>query len=125
MHGLPILISYGNGVGHHLAGLASPPTVWGSPGVRSALSVQSTYPAAPELAIDRWFNTAEGPTLAGLQGEVVVIEAFQMLCPGCVSHGLPQAQRIQHAFGDDVTVLGPFLAEEAIAAHEGFWENLA
>ena len=29
-----------------------------------------------------------------------------MLCPGCVSHGLPQAKRIQQAFGDDVTVLG-------------------
>ena len=36
----------------------------------------------------------------------MVIEAFQMLCPGCVSHGLPQAMRIQHVFGDDVTVLG-------------------
>ena len=35
-----------------------------------------------------------------------MIEAFQMLCPGCVSHGLPQAQRIQHAFGDAVAVLG-------------------
>ena len=36
----------------------------------------------------------------------MVIEAFQMLCPGCVSHGIPQAQRIQRTFGDDVTVLG-------------------
>ena len=34
------------------------------------------------------------------------MEAFQMLCPGCVSHGLPQAKRIQHTFGDAVTVLG-------------------
>ena len=68
--------------------------------------MQSRYPAAPELAITRWFNTADKPTLAALRGEVVVIEAFQMLCPGCVSHGLPQAQRIQYAFGDDVTVLG-------------------
>jgi len=24
----------------------------------------------------------------------VVLHAFQMLCPGCVQHGLPQAQRI-------------------------------
>ena len=52
------------------------------------------YPEAPELAVSRWFNTDENPTLAGLRGEVVVIEAFQMLCPGCVSHGIPQAQRI-------------------------------
>ena len=70
------------------------------------MSTQSTYPAAPELAIARWFNTADSPTLADIRGEVVVIEAFQMLCPGCVSHGLPQAQRIHHAFGDAVTVLG-------------------
>ena len=63
-------------------------------------------PAAPELAVARWFNTDANPTLVDLRGEVVVIEAFQMLCPGCVSHGLPQAERIQHAFGDAVTVLG-------------------
>lgn len=58
------------------------------------------------MAFTRWFNTRANPTLADLRGEVVVIEAFQMLCPGCVSHGLPQAKRIRHAFGDDVTVLG-------------------
>ena len=70
------------------------------------MRTQSAYPAAPELAITRWFNTADNPTLADLRGEVVVIEAFQMLCPGCVSHGLPQAMRIQHVFGDAVTMLG-------------------
>ena len=74
--------------------------------MQSSLIMQSTCPVAPELAVSRWFNTADNPTLAGLRGHVVVIEAFQMLCPGCVSHGLPQAKRIQHAFGDDVTVLG-------------------
>ena len=68
--------------------------------------MQSTYPPARELAITCWFNSADNPTLAGLSGHLVVIEAFQMLCPGCVSHGIPQAKRIQHAFGDDVTVLG-------------------
>ena len=72
----------------------------------AAVTVRSTFPAAPELAVVRWFNTGGSPTLAELRGEVVVIEAFQMLCPGCVSHGLPQAKRIQHVFGDDVTLLG-------------------
>ena len=74
--------------------------------MQSPLNTQPAYPAAPELAVTRWFNTASSPTLADLRGEVVVIEAFQMLCPGCVSHGLPQAKRIQQTFGDDVTVLG-------------------
>ena len=70
------------------------------------MTTQSTNTTAPELAVTRWFNTAASPTLTDLRGEVVVIEAFQMLCPGCVSHGLPQAKRIQQNFGDDVTLLG-------------------
>jgi peroxiredoxin len=72
----------------------------------ATLPASSNSPAAPELAVTRWFNTDSTPNLADLRGEVVVVEAFQMLCPGCVSHGLPQAQRIQHAFGDALTVLG-------------------
>ncbi len=70
------------------------------------MTTQSAYSAAPELATTLWFNTDSNVTLAGLRGEVVLIEAFQMLCPGCVSHGLPQAKRIQQAFGDDITVVG-------------------
>ncbi|MBM3658413.1 MAG: redoxin domain-containing protein [Actinobacteria bacterium] len=61
---------------------------------------------APPLEVSTWFNTQEPLSLEDLRGQVVVIEAFQMLCPGCVSHGLPQAQRIVDTFGGDVTVLG-------------------
>ena len=64
------------------------------------------YPKAPELTISQWFNTDDPPSLGALRGQVVVIEAFQMLCPGCVSQGIPQAQRVQRSFGTDVTVLG-------------------
>lgn len=64
-------------------------------------------PMAPELQVVRWFNAPTPPTLAALRGKVVVIEAFQMLCPGCVSHGLPQAQRVRRLFAEDqVAVLG-------------------
>lgn len=62
--------------------------------------------SAPPLEVSRWFNTQAPLSLADLRGEVVAIEAFQMLCPGCVSHGLPQAQRVVETFGGDVTVLG-------------------
>jgi hypothetical protein len=34
-----------------------------------------------------------------LRGRVIVLHAFQMLCPGCVSHALPQAQALQRLFG--------------------------
>ena len=61
----------------------------------------------PELAVSRWFNTKENLTLAALRGRVIVLHAFQMLCPGCVSHGTPQAERIHRMFaGADVAVIG-------------------
>lgn len=62
---------------------------------------------APELQVSRWFNAPAPLSLAALRGRVVVIEAFQMLCPGCVSHGLPQAQRVRQVFArEDVEVIG-------------------
>lgn len=63
-------------------------------------------PEAPELEVSRWFNTPSPLTLAGMRGEVVAIEAFQMLCPGCVLHGIPQAKRLHAAFGDELRVIG-------------------
>ncbi|BEV45770.1 redoxin family protein [Afipia carboxidovorans] len=62
---------------------------------------------APELAISQWFNTDAPLTLAQLRGRVVVLHAFQMLCPGCVQGGIPQAQRIANLFSPDkVAVIG-------------------
>ena len=62
---------------------------------------------APPLQVDRWFNTSYAITLESLRGKVVVLAAFQMLCPGCVAHGLPQAARVHATFPhDQVSVIG-------------------
>jgi peroxiredoxin len=62
---------------------------------------------APELAVAQWFNTPEPLTLAALRGKVVLIHAFQMLCPGCVSHGTPQAEKAHRMFkGSGLIVIG-------------------
>ncbi len=62
---------------------------------------------APELAVSRWFNTSGPLTLAALRGRVVLLHAFQMLCPGCVSHGTPQAEKAHRMFkGAELTVIG-------------------
>jgi hypothetical protein len=53
----------------------------------------STLKMAPELAVSRWFNTSTPLSLTALRGRVVLLHAFQMLCPGCVAHGTPQAER--------------------------------
>jgi peroxiredoxin len=61
----------------------------------------------PELQVAGWFNAASPITLAGLKGKVVVIMAFQMLCPGCTEHGIPQAKRIRERFSAaEVAVIG-------------------
>jgi peroxiredoxin len=63
---------------------------------------------APPWTTCEWFNTGGKPLqLADLRGSVVVLHAFQMLCPACVQHGLPQAQRIQATFAaQGVVVIG-------------------
>jgi len=62
---------------------------------------------APELQVAAWLNTARSLSLAQLRGKVVAIYAFQMLCPGCVSHGIPQAKTIRATFPEqDVAVIG-------------------
>lgn len=62
---------------------------------------------APELITSGWLNTPQSITLASLRGKVVLMHAFQMLCPGCVQQGIPQTQRIFDEFDPDrVAVIG-------------------
>lgn len=60
-----------------------------------------SYQHAAPWRISQWLNTPDDITLESLMGRVVVVHAFQMLCPGCVSHGIPQAKAIHHAFPPD------------------------
>jgi hypothetical protein len=67
----------------------------------------SPYGLAPEWRTTEWFNTPEPLSLATLRGQVVMVCAFQMLCPGCVSESLPQAQRVASLFRpSEVAVIG-------------------
>lgn len=65
------------------------------------------FEAAPPIEAAEWFNAPIAPTLTALRGKVVVLEAFQMLCEGCVAHSLPQARRVFETFSnEDVAVIG-------------------
>jgi thiol-disulfide isomerase/thioredoxin len=87
---------------------------------------QATYGAlAPELETSQWLNTLEPLRLSGLKGKVIVIHVFQLLCPGCVSHGIPQASAIHELYADEeVQVIGLYTVFEhhdvmtVEAAHE-------
>ena len=74
---------------------------------RSAFGVGPPGQQAPPWTTREWFGTGDALQLADLRGKVVVLHAFQMLCPACVHHGLPQAQRIQATFAaSGVVVIG-------------------
>ncbi len=53
---------------------------------------------APPWQVSGWVNAGDAPSLASLRGRAVLVHAFQMLCPGCVQHALPQVQRVQSLF---------------------------
>src|SRR5690554_1610440 len=65
----------------------------------------SAAPPAPPLQVAEWLNTPAPLALAALRGRVVVLHAFQMLCPGCLSHGLPQAERVHRLLRNEGLVV--------------------
>ncbi len=66
-----------------------------------------TERVAPEWITSEWLNTPEPLSLAKLRGRVILLHAFQMLCPGCVARGIPQAQRAAEIFqATPLVVLG-------------------
>ena len=67
----------------------------------------TNYNPAPALETSAWLNSSEPLNLSALKGKVVVIHAFQMLCPGCVTHGIPQACEIYRLYANKgVQVIG-------------------
>ncbi len=62
---------------------------------------------APPFHVSQWLNSDRPLALADFHGRVLAVEVFQMLCPGCVSHGLPQASKILATFDpSQVAVIG-------------------
>lgn len=62
---------------------------------------------APEWECASWFNSEAPVSLTGLRGRPIVAAAFQMLCPGCVAHTIPQLNKVRQLFAeDDLVVLG-------------------
>lgn len=64
-------------------------------------------PELPPWQVTTWLNTPAPITPASLRGRVVLLHAFQMLCPGCVAYGLPQVERVHRAFpASELAVVG-------------------
>lgn len=47
---------------------------------------------APEWVVSEWIN-GDGVSLADLEGKVVIVEFFQLWCPGCNTFSIPLMKR--------------------------------
>ncbi|MGY0798113.1 TlpA family protein disulfide reductase [Lysobacter sp. A286] len=62
---------------------------------------------APPWSVSRWFNAEPGLSLASLRGRPVFLHAFQMLCPGCVQHAVPQSLKVAATFANtELAIIG-------------------
>ena len=62
---------------------------------------------APPWRIAEWLNTPAPIDLGAQRGHVVIACVFQMLCPGCVSHAIPQLKVVHDLFAPlGVVVVG-------------------
>jgi len=60
----------------------------------------------PEIQASEWLNSPP-VTVAGHRGKVVLVYAFQMLCPGCVVQSGPQIKKVFEFYSRELlTVIG-------------------
>ena len=65
----------------------------------SAFAAQSLN--APEWVVSEWIN-GSGTSLQDLRGQVVIVEFFQLWCPGCNKFSIPLMKRWGHNFHDEI-----------------------
>lgn len=65
----------------------------------SGLSLAKEASLAPEWRISEWLNS-DGTTLEALRGKVVVIDFFQLWCPGCNKFSVPLMARWEKHYAE-------------------------
>lgn len=68
------------------------------------MTVPIGFPA-PDLKISKW---VQGPStnVSKQKGKVVLVEVFQVNCPGCFIYGLPEGISIHEKYRKGLTVIG-------------------
>ena len=64
------------------------------------VKAQTHYPEAPPWEISEWINS-DGVTLEDLKGKVVVIDFFQLWCPGCKAFSIPLMDHWEKVFAKE------------------------
>lgn len=67
---------------------------------------QRQYASAPAIEALQWINSA-GTNIDVLRGQVIVLSFFQMLCPGCAAHSIPQSKKLYELYqSQNVQLIG-------------------
>jgi peroxiredoxin len=62
---------------------------------------------APDWDVTEWLNADAPLSQRDIAGKVVVLGAFQLLCPGCVHESIPQWRNVHAMFNKmDVAMIG-------------------
>ncbi len=77
--------------------------LFGLPASLSAGVVLDPKPA-PEWKVSKWINGDPG-TLSSLKGRIVLIDFFQVWCPGCQQFSVPLFNHWQKKYGDNENVV--------------------
>jgi thiol-disulfide isomerase/thioredoxin len=80
-----------------------------SPASEGAAIANHPYPrrvAAPPLGGDfQWLNTTQPLSLADLRGKFVLLDFWTFCCINCM-HVLPELKTLEHAYPDELVVIG-------------------
>jgi len=73
----------------------------------SSVNISATIgKPAPDIQVETWVQ-GEPANFSTLSGRVVLVEVFQLNCPGCFVHALPQARHLHQAYHEQgLTVIG-------------------
>jgi thiol-disulfide isomerase/thioredoxin len=71
------------------------------------VEASSSEKQAPEWIISEWINTTD-ITLKELRGKVVIIDFFQLWCPGCNKFSIPLMEKWKQKYSDrrDIQLIG-------------------
>lgn len=70
-------------------------------GASSAIRSVPTPRRAPQWDVSEWLN-GDGRNVEALRGSVIVIDFFQLWCPGCISFSIPLMNQWEQDFATEV-----------------------
>ena len=80
----------------------------------TGLTAATSHKKAPEWVISKWINSP-GLTVEELKGKVIVVDFFQLWCPGCNSFSIPLMNHWEILFQKEVAENGNGIDKDGLS----------